>query len=138
MNFNDAWEKANAKTPSESRIKETDNQSIVVAKTLALFWSIMSIALQDSEGENVLDDTAYIGNDMSIVSIPLETLKKDDTIENEVIEAEEETEEEITPEEEPVVENIPDEPVENAKSPKGKKNKQSDETDIIDGQSDSK
>jgi|GEM_PF-5906544 hypothetical protein len=65
MLFEEAFDKAYAKTPAQLRPKGDKN----IPKILTFLWSMIAIA----QGE--LDDIAYI-RDQDVVSVPLENLKE--------------------------------------------------------------
>ena len=74
MNFDKALSEVWKQTPLECRPKGDPN----IAKTLAIMWSMIALALKESEGEVILDDVAYIGNNSDIVSIPLDDSSDDE------------------------------------------------------------
>ena len=67
MEINEAWDKIWEKIPVSARPKD----SVESAKIITIACSIISFALSEAGIKNVLDDIAFIGLDMQVVSKPL-------------------------------------------------------------------
>jgi len=74
MKFEEAFDLAYDKTPREYYPCIPGN-GVELARMVALVWSIIAEAV-DEDGKIMLDNTAYIDDNMNIVSIPMERAVK--------------------------------------------------------------
>ena len=67
MKFEDAFDKVHDMFPDGARPKGDPNYP----RMLAFLWSMQALAFKEAGIKNVLDDIAFIGLDMQVVSKPL-------------------------------------------------------------------
>ncbi len=71
MKFNDAWDQVWDKIPEEFLPKANDKMVILIPRLLAMMWNIMTETIT-KDGKIMLDDIAYIDNNLQVNSVPLQ------------------------------------------------------------------